>query len=358
MTPKLKTRLGLYIPFALAGVAALGYTVVWNNAAGVVKDEITRFAEDETQTRQLAYDDVKVGGFPFFLKVDVENPRYAAPDDARAWRWSGERVTLHAVPFKPKEIVAQFHGPQNITFLDRPGVEARAPKEIHWRLASDSTRASFTAGKSGPENIALEVEEGEATRADAGLIAATTRFDRLIVRLEENKAENAEDDGFVLAGLSIEGFESAPEIAGQTPGALKLDAITAALTLEPLTMAELNALDGEALLAWSQTGGALTLEGLQIRSGETRLTASGGVDFDEYGFPFGELDARLERPQGLVDILAARGGVSAENAEAARVAIALMTLTTGEDALNAPLTLEGGDVRLGPVAIARLAPIR
>ena len=85
-------RRWLYIPWGVAAIVFLGYVMLWRAGAHEMKKAVGVWVEDQ---RAAGYDVSHGGlisdGFPFFLRLHIEDPHIAAPG---LWSWRTGRLTI------------------------------------------------------------------------------------------------------------------------------------------------------------------------------------------------------------------------------------------------------------------------
>lgn len=150
------------------------------------------------------------------------------------------------------------------------------------------------------------------------------------------------------------------EISDASPG---MDPLGLGARLERLSfraVIEGAAPDGpgpEAVRAWRDNGGVVQLSDFRLIWGPLDLGAEGTLALDAEGRPIGALTARLRGHAGLVDALRASGQLSEGEAQTAKLALGAIAEAVGGDELALALSLQDGEVWLGPVRVARLAPL-
>ncbi|MEM8988236.1 MAG: DUF2125 domain-containing protein [Pseudomonadota bacterium] len=345
-------RFGLYAPFAAALVLLAIYAAIWLRTASAVEAEIDAWAAEERAAgAEVSYGEVKARGFPAFLRISLEAPSYAEGPGPRALSWSAERIAFHASPFDANHVVADVEGPLVVSFLDDPGVAARAPRRVVLEIETDATRGSLRKTAAG-RNFAVEMTNGKARRTDAHAIGGDITFEKLLVQTSDASDEET-DTPLLLAAVSGAGvtvrldspfFEGAP---------LTLWAFEAVGALSPAPRS------GEgAFQRWMDEGGEALIDRFQVTSGEARLAASGRLAMDAAGFPSGRMNVRLQNADDLVDVFVAGGALPAEMSETVRAAFQVFAATSAEaGVVKVDLAVKNGEVKLGPLVIAKHPPL-
>jgi hypothetical protein len=115
-----------------------------------------------------------------------------------------------------------------------------------------------------------------------------------------------------------------------------------------------------ALGLWRDAGGVLVIERLELLWPPLDMEARGRLTLDEALRPKGELTARIADLPALLDRLAARGLIPAEQLPAmklASLAFAGGTNARGRPVTELPVSFRDGYLLLGPVPLTRLSPL-
>lgn len=327
----------------LGAIAALivGYIGYWffishqaeRALAGWIEDR--RAAGYAVEEQGLAF-----GGFPFRIRVDATAPAFGLPSGGA--RWSAERLAVIMQPWKLHHALAELDG-RHLLRLPEPGGTLRAVE-----LEVDTGLASVLADRAGRwEQIRMTMERlGVRDPARDG--AVTSRDAQLYAR--PGQREGALLDLVVKAGRTDFDGPGLP-----APLRTPIDRIELDLTLNGTAPAP-DLSPRRALEQWRDAGGTLDLNRAVLRQGKFRLEVSGTVTLDAALRPLGALTAKVAGHRALIDLFVAAGQLQADQAASAALALDLLAVTNG-GTLQAPLTLQDGEIRLGPVVLGRLRPV-
>ncbi|MEL7030354.1 MAG: DUF2125 domain-containing protein, partial [Pseudomonadota bacterium] len=258
-----RSRWGLYAPVLIAGLLVAAYVLAWRHTADRILDDVEAWAQaQEAAGRQASYAGLRARGFPRDLRVEVEAPVLGAPEDARAWTWSADRLELHATPFNPNHLVALVDGAQRFSYLDDPGPQARPPKRIAWSIDAASARASLVRGAETGDRLRLNLIEGEIKRVDEGLLRGGLAFDDLTLHVE-TEIDAGIDEQAVLTGLDGKGlvFKAGAGPLGETD--FSLTHVSAAAFVTPAASVDLTRLGRDAFAEWAERGGEIEIAHFQ-----------------------------------------------------------------------------------------------
>ena len=101
------------------------------------------------------------------------------------------------------------------------------------------------------------------------------------------------------------------------------------------------------MTAWPQVR-SIELRGLEVDWGAVTIAGSGDLLLDDAGIPEGELVLRIGGWQQLIDLAEEAGLLTGGSARMVRGAASAMA---DGDAIEAPITFEGGAMRLGFVPL-------
>lgn len=281
----------------------------------------------------VAYDDLKVAGFPSRIDQTATELTVTFPDGISGLHlpW----VQVFALSYRPNEVIAAF-----------PPVIDWQIRDQSLQIASDDLRASVHVGlKTG-----LPVEQAIMEGSDIGLtgdgwqITAESFLGAL--RPRPGVETPAYDLHANLAQIAIPAeVMSRIDPAGQLPQTLEgLRADAVVQFAAPLQ------LTAPALLT------ALELTGASLTWGDSALRVSGTLTPDALGRATGTLDIAVTNWTGLLT-LAERAGLVAP--EQMRLLQQGLTLASGgKSDLSAPITFRDGQMRLGflPLGPAPVLP--
>ena len=283
-------RLGLYIPWGLAAILAIAWSVAWLVLAHETGRRIDAGAAAlRAAGWQASWGARQVGGYPFRLDADFTDLKLADPS---GWGVAAPMLKSEAYVFEPTRWI--IAAPAGLTFT-RPG---GGPVTVAARLL----RASINGWNRTPPNIMLEGDDLTLTpAAGAGPFwlqsAKTLQF-----------ATRAAPDDQGQIWFSLDAAKVAPEswmgeIARGGPVNITLDGV----------VFRAGALRGgdwrEAARSWTHSGGGLDVHQFTLTAGEASLDSRrGSLAVGDDGALVGELDANLGQPGRLFSGLRAQPG--------------------------------------------------
>ena len=322
-------RQWLYIPFAVAGVVVIAYFLLWRAGAGQMKNGVTAWIADQRDAGFIVnHGPIKSEGFPFFLRVHVEDPEIITPD---GWRWNSERLSLDALPYELDKLIFSVRGEQLVS----------GPDIGEWGVNAKDMRASIRSDKARGWVFSMNIGDAAARRP---VDNATASLSSLVFDLSP---EEGNETTFVLSLLAN---QFAAEIAGETYAAAGLQ------TVSSLSQTHLLA-EGFTSAQWRASGGALTINGLFADIEETKLAIDGVVTLDAADRPQGAVNAEIQNPAGLTRLLGKTGALNPIEAEAAAAGLSLLALAGGGK-IAAPIDMKDGAAEIAGVKIADLPPVR
>jgi hypothetical protein len=111
-----------------------------------------------------------------------------------------------------------------------------------------------------------------------------------------------------------------------------------------------------ALATWRDRGGTVEIEALGLDWGPLAVNGAGTLALDAELQPIGALTAKVQGYGEIVDALAASGALKAGDAALAKVGLGLLAKPAGNGRpeIATPVTLQNGQLFLGPIRIADL----
>lgn len=320
------SRRWLFIPLIAAGVVFFAYFLLWRGGAAEMKNAVDEWAQDQRAAGlYVSYGAVTTEGFPFFLRVHIDDPVVADPG---AWRWRARRLSIDTLPYDLKaRMIFSLDGEQTLRTRDYG----------EWRLEADDFHADIAYDKARGWAFAMTVAEAAARRRRGG---ARIALESLVYDLAPDAAEPSTLTlALALAGLVVE--------AGGDAYTLADFRINLALSQAP----QLAPPDPAG--QWRTAGGALVVESFYADIENAKLSAAGTVGVDENNRIQGRMRAELRNPAALAAFLDKTGALTPEEAESAAAGLTLMAIAGG-GVIAAPIELKDGAASIGGVKIADL----
>jgi hypothetical protein len=252
--PRKPRRLGLWIPWGIAAVLAVGWSLWW-----LVAMHATVAAMDGAAAKlraagwHVSWAGRRTGGYPFRLDVDFSGLQVADPS---GWAIATPLLKTEAYAFAPDHWV----------FFVPATLDVARPMDGAINVAARVLRGSISGWDQSPPRIALEGDDLTFTPAPgaAPLLLAGAH------NIEAYTRPGPDDQG--AAYLQIDGGQAAPggwlaALAGGGPVSLKAD----------VTFNHVSGFRGpgwrDALTAWSHGGGAIDLGHLTLTVGRQSFAA-------------------------------------------------------------------------------------
>lgn len=324
-------RLGLILPFVLAAILIIGWSVGWFWLRG---QAVARMDDQIEQMRasgyEIAWKEREVGGFPFRLNVSLAEARIREPS---GWAIAASRLEAQAPVYSLGDWIAA--APDGLTLVRPIG----GPVEMKGRLIRASIGdLSEPLPSFSFEGRGLTFAPGAGARpfalSAADLVELHLRAmpdDQGVVRfrVDQGKAR--------LSGLFA-------RIAGEKPVSMIFEGV----------LNKASAFRGRdwasAVRAWTDAGGQMSVRQGGITAGEALIGAqSGTLTVGTDGRLRGTLDASLQQAPRALEAMGETGVIPQDAAQAA--SIIAQARSAGGDLARATLTFQAGQTTLGPVAI-------
>lgn len=335
------SRLGLFLPFILFGVAIAIYAGYWIWMSGEIRKAAHDWiAQQEAEGYVIVHDGLSVSGFPFRFTVTARNPDMTAPEGDGGWRVQMPALSASALPYNISHWIVAFRTPAEI---DLPAEDGR----MRYLAEAGEARISLAGQQNATIRIGAEIENGRLANAASGEVIIEV-LDSLILSglIEDEDLLRLRVD---IAGLVLgEGRMDAASLAafGNRADRVRLDA----------AITRWSALAGDANLAyWSEQGGRMEIAGAQMEWGAARLSGDGSLGVDAQLRPEGRISITVAEPVSFVESLV-RGEILTP-ADGNRVEAALMLMPRREGGVSLPLRLQQGGIFIGPARIGDVAPL-
>jgi hypothetical protein len=330
LPPRKPRRLALYLPFAIALIAAVAWSGVWFWARIQLKDGL---AAEATRLRAAGYDvawgEQAVGGYPFRLDVTLTDARIR---DVSGWALATPRLEAETNMLSPGHWMIAT--PQGLTFTRPRGGPVKVEGEM--------IRASLRQLDKTPPSFSFEgVKLAFTPEPGAQPFALSTAE-----RAEFHLRPGPDDEGGIF--LRVDKAAASPasligRIAGGKPVALSWNS-----TLSHMSAAK-GATWPEAVRAWSDGGGEVSVRDAGVTAGDALLNIEPGkLAVGSDGRLRGALQLSLRQAPRAIAALGDSGAVSPEAAAAAE---AVAAARQEGDAVRARVVFEAGRTTFGPVAL-------
>ncbi|WP_411819100.1 DUF2125 domain-containing protein [Hyphococcus formosus] len=321
-TKKLRRR-WLYVPYAVAGIIVIAYYFLWQAGASEMKKAIGNWAADQREIGiDVQYDALKSDGFPFFLRVHVENPKIITQGGEISWYT--ERLSLDALPYDLNKLIFSSRTEQ-VTFIDGFG---------EWRTTAEDFRFSIANDKDHGWKFAATINSLRANRPQDN---QTVELETLLLGLMP------ETEGGSTLVLSMK-LEELTKLHGQ-------ERIDLANMRALIALTQTDLLDDQAL--WRENGGALVISGLEAQIEQSKLAVAGQITLDENNAPAGQLNTEITAPAAMIKAIEKLDLLSKDDAEQLSASLTLAAIAGGGK-ISSPIELENGAASIAGTKIADL----
>ncbi|WDI33055.1 DUF2125 domain-containing protein [Hyphococcus flavus] len=322
------SRRWLYIPFIIAGVILIGYYMLWRTGAAEMKKGVEAWVADQRSAGlEITHGPITSDGFPFFLRVHVDNPDISQPD---LWRWRTSRLTMDALPYDLRKLIFSTRTEQYLWTEDHG----------EWRVIAKDFRTSISADDTRGWVFATTIGEGSATRMHTD---ETIQIENLKLDLAPDSAENTT----LTLNLAATGLSA---INGAK--AVELDTFR---TMLALTHTDAFAF-ADPVSVWRQAGGRLIIRGLSAEIDDAHVMIAGEINLDSENYPAGQLNTEIVNPAVFTEVLHTGGAISRNEAQSVAAALSLAAIAGGGK-INAPIHLKDKTAQIAGVTLAGLPKV-
>lgn len=281
-------RLGLYLPWGLAGVVVVAWSLAWLWLAHETGRQIdARAAGLRAAGWQASWGSRRIYGYPFRLDADFTDLRLADPS---GWAVALPQAKAEAYVFAPTRWI--IAAPAGLTFTRPVGGAVTVTARL--------LRASVNGWDRRPPNISVEGDDLTLTPATGArpfwLTAAKS--------LQFDTRAAPDDQGAVYLNLTG-GQASSQSWMGQVARGAPVN-----LTLDAVVFRAGMLVGGDwraAVRNWTHNGGGLDVRQLSLTAGDASLDSRrGSLAVADDGTLVGQLDANLGEPERLFEGLSAR----------------------------------------------------
>lgn len=326
---------------AVLVVVAAAYTGFWFLAAAKTERLVERLATGEISGYRIAHSGISTGGFPFAIRLRVDDPELAAHDQRMRWGW--DAATLELRPWNLRRYRLAVFGPHNIEMGSPQDTREYAIASKHAVIVAE-LNSGGSLSRAKVNLMDLNITEGAARQVTA--IAEL----ELRLAVSDNASEGHSSPSLEM---SLSATSVALPLLDAQPLGNELRSLRAGLKL----LGSINRFDKESVDAWRREGGTLELQWLQANWGALDVRVVGTLALDDQLRPLAALTADIRGFAEALDGLESLGLISRTAATTGRVALGLIAKPSTDGTLpvlTVPLTARDGGLYLGPLRLARL----
>ncbi len=153
--PRRKSRFWLFAPIVVVLALFGAYSAYWVYLRGQLDQGIDQWiATQRAAGLDVAFEDKRLGGYPYRVALDVDAPAIRDPETGLAWR--GERLQLVMQPWNLRHVVGRAPGVSEITTAAGEALAVElGPKSV----------ASLSWTDEGVRRVSLALDRAELRRA-------------------------------------------------------------------------------------------------------------------------------------------------------------------------------------------------
>lgn len=336
-----RNRFAMYIPVALLGLIALGWTGFWWHAAQRLETAVDAWIQREAAAGRLyACGERSIGGYPFRLEISCEKPRAELPADGGPVHLTATRFLAMAHVYAPTRVYGELHGPLTIG-------KSKSETGMELMAGWSSAIASLTGSIDRLERVSVVVERFDLRNAaDERPLVAAQKLE-VHARPTPDAGEGAYD---ATAGLDQARLTLLDDILGDDESSLRLNLSVRGLDdLRPRRLSE-------SLRAFAEAGGNVRIKQARLERPGTVLQSEGDIRLDELGRPQGQLDLVVQGGESLlgkVPALRELGPVAA----AGLGLLGQKTTLDNRPALGFRLNIKNGNLVLAGIKLGEIQPL-
>ena len=360
----------LIIFLGLLALLAGGYSGWWLFLASGVRDGAqTWIAERRAQGHEVAYDGLHVGGFPFALRLRLDDASYILNPDGEGWAWRGGDIAVTLRPWDPGHLEFLLGGVHRLTYAS--GDSGWHTATLRMGEAADVEGMVRLDGADLPWAGFLDAEELKVTPREGAPPVTLRRFhfdlrcrppSEAVGEDDETPADGeaaglapAHEAAFLQVAFILEGLRLPEEAA--RPFGPEIELVRGRLDLlGTLPSGTLR----QTVEAWRDGGGTVELNGFAMHWDGLDVSGSGTLALDRELQPTGAMTLSVRGFGTVIDTLMAKGVVQPSSAATAHIILGLMEKTPeegGAPVLKAPFTVQNRKLFVGPVRLLKLPAI-
>jgi len=337
------TLLGVVTVLLLGGVGG-GYTWYWYQLADGMRDGLNIWmGQRRAEGFQAEAGPIAVSGFPFDVVATIGQAELGHGDLSRprAWHWQGKDFVARLSPMTPWRILVATAAAQTLKFTDAAG------RQKNLRAQADQTTAVIEVGGDG------RLSRVQGNFHILGLSGSAMPAPIAVRRLKlEARPWGAAKQFAVDLSLSAEALhlpENTDQVLGDVVDIARANATVSGPPPTGWTKA--------AVSAWRDNGGTVEINAARIKWGTLDTTGTGTLALDQHMRPLFSATGALKGYVETIKGYKKNGLITPLNAAALTIALNMQRRDV-EGRIKIAITGQNGELRIGPMKVARLKPLR
>ncbi len=336
-------------------LGSIVYAVYWYYMAENAETYVRTLRDDLRQYGiELDYDDFSIGGFPYRLELDFEDPTLTIEQGPATLTWRAPEAQAIAQPWKLNHAIIVMPASQ---------LTLRNDDDTMFQVRGDNAQASVRVEEGSLRQISVAYggEPMMQFGRETTMNATSAGFHLRIPSAAEKAATTTDLNQPKLADLAviIKGLPVAemikPERKTPRPGdAIKTYPTTdfeGYLSIHGSSMPQLSVAN---LKRWSDNSGIANINGIVVKSSDLTLSGDGSFALDQSLSLEGAISLKGRSAAPALDLLEALKVINAD--QKATMASAAQNFQTDEGLEQLSIMLLGGTVNMGGETIGRYGP--
>ncbi|AIL13319.1 hypothetical protein IM40_07145 [Candidatus Paracaedimonas acanthamoebae] len=339
-----------------------GYTYLWFNQAHWLEERVNREIAllQTNQKTTLVHEGVKVTGFPWKLEVKIHNPRLASTQWGAMLLQIDGLLEVESTVWSPEIIVVNALGKTKLTYTPAPQFASlmlefedfQGSFEIYHKdyllktLKLYDLHLKMLKNRVKVKEISLSMPiQGKLIRPSLTSIATATSQEKILSNSDRSRS----------FALKIYRMKINEDSATKLPSLL--ESVEATIHLEEA----FNPFAVNPFKEWTAKGGFLEIEKLSFEWGSLKGEGDGTFAFDHKSQPLAAFSTKISGLETFLDHLAQEKIIRKNIASMAKLSLGLLqdkSTSYGESPRHTiALSLQKGDLSIGPLTIAKLPKI-
>ena len=349
--PDPKRQILKWVLVGLTIVAGL-YTGGWFFLSAQLSSGIdTWLAQQKKAGLEIRYASQQRSGFPFAIKITVDQPVIASDRKPTSFVWQGQQAIITVKPWNIRDGHIDLSGPQKIGIV-------KDKKTTTWQGHARVLSADMNYKSTDHIQLALNFGQIDmkAEGAKTGTESQRVQLNRgRVVVIQQHHVKTTEKTPSLIFAGDVTGLH-VPKSLPMILGYQFVKIAVKASVFGPLP----RKIQSLPLTAWRDAGGTVEVDHFEVDHGPLNLKTKGTVALDENLQPVGAFSSQIYGFSEVISILQKRNFIKSNVALTARLVLGIMAKRQGTDKrprLDVALSAQNQKLFIGPLAIAKLPPI-
>jgi len=345
---------------AVASIVVLLYSIYWFSVVSSIKAAVVNWVSARAeQGIAVSYESFLINGFPLDFEIIVVKPQIQKLNfnthgdnilDHKKWKWQSMYATATTRTWNLSKFEANLSGKNTLVFEGKDNSNSFSAESEKITMRAENFESGW------PKKLELDITGLEILGSQGNGIASIKSL------LVTSDALLSGDELNTLGGIASTYAFKVKSHDIHFPKFIKLplgqDITEISGDLRVVGHLEPSVNSG-SLSRWRDSGGIIEVRSFKTTYGSLMADAVGTVALDQALQPLVAMSANFKGFFSTIDQLKNAGFIRPSDGSLAKMVLGVFAkrVSSGQRIISLPLTVQGGELSVGPVALIKVPPI-